>query len=59
MTRGAPYDLGMNVARTIGIALVLIASTVAGVVAVTAPAERPAPSAPAKCVGVLAPGASC
>lgn len=45
-------------ARLIGICLVLVAGTVAGVVAVRAPAEA-APAAPAKCTGVMAPGSSC
>jgi hypothetical protein len=46
-------------ARLIGICLVLVAGTVAGVVAVSAPAERPAPARVQKCVGPIEPGSSC
>ncbi len=48
-----------NAARLIGIALVLVCSAVAGVVAVTSPDAAPSRPAPAKCTTVLAPGASC
>lgn len=45
--------------RLIALALIVVASSIAGVVAVTAPDPTPAPAAAPECTGVMAPGSSC
>lgn len=57
MTRGLPYDPGMT--RLIALALIVLTSSLAGVIAVTSADSEPAPAAAPKCTGILAPGQSC
>lgn len=45
--------------RLVALALIVLTSSLAGVIAVTAPDKTPAPAAAPKCTGILAPGQSC